>query len=182
MGGDSGGAEGALASHFSGEGAKHPHFSSSKVLSFAQASRLRGIDLLHMCCIEATSTTFQCWVLVMAKRQASLIEWCGPTKKGKESSPIESDGTSSLAFPLGNAAEPSSSTASTVISASTVSQSGETETDGEETDEGEIRVSNCTAVCCANSGKAYQPTHKQVLCQLILKGRNFQPQWYKQFT
>ena len=114
----------------------------------------------------------------MAKRQASLEEWCGPTKKGKESLKIEKDDTSSLAFRLGDAAEPSSST-----TASTVSQTGESETDGEETDEGEIPVSNCTAQCCVNSGgQAYQPTHKQVICQLASKGRNFQPQWCKQFT
>ena len=108
----------------------------------------------------------------MAKRQASLAEWCGPAKKGKESSQVA---TSSLTFQLRDASEPSSS-------ASTVSQSGETGTDGEETDERETPVSNCTALCCANSGKAYQPTHKQILCQLASKGRNFQPQWYKQFT
>ena len=56
------------------------------------------------------------------------------------------------------------------------------ETNGEESDEGEITVSNCTALCCTSSDEAYHLTNKQVLSQLASKGRNFQPQWYKQFT
>ena len=38
--------------------------------------------------------------------------------------------------------------------------SNETETDGEESDEEEISVSNCTALCCTSSDKAYQPTSR----------------------
>ena len=60
--------------------------------------------------------------------------------------------------------------------------SNETETDGEESDEGEIYASNCTALCCASSDKAYQLTNKQVLSQLASKGRNFQPQQFTWLT
>lgn len=51
--------------------------------------------------------------------------------------------------------------------------------DGEESDEGEVSVSNCTGLRCASSDTAYQPNN--VLCQLATKRQNFQPQWYKQY-
>ena len=38
-----------------------------------------------------------------------------------------------------------------------------------------------TALCCTDSKETYQPTNKQALFQLSQEGRNFQPQWYKQF-
>ena len=84
----------------------------------------------------------------MAKRQASLAEWCGPRKKGRESSETESDATSTLDLEVGDSQVNSATAEPSAVS-------GETETDGEESDEGEIPVSNCTAICCASSDEAY---------------------------
>ena len=73
----------------------------------------------------------------MAKRQASLAEWCGPRKKGRESSETESDATSTLDLGVGDSqVNPATAEPSAV--------SGETETDGKESDEGAIPVSICT--------------------------------------
>ena len=72
----------------------------------------------------------------MAKRQASLAELCGPRKKGRDSSETESDVASPDHLRLGDnssTAEPSSS------STPTASLPG-LETDGEESNEGEITV------------------------------------------
>ena len=75
--------------------------------------------------------------LIMAKRQASLAELCGPRKKGRDSSETDSDVASPDRLRLGHnssTAEPSSS------STPTASLPG-LETDREESDEGEITVS-----------------------------------------
>ena len=103
----------------------------------------------------------------MAKRQASLSEFCGPSKKGKGMS-----GEYTVA-------EQSSSDAP---STNSFQQESEKVACMEETtdDEGET-VSSCTALCCMDSKETYQPTNKQDLFQLSQKERNFQPQWYKQF-
>lgn len=80
-----------------------------------------------------------------------------PTKKGKESSEIEDSSTQSEREEDNVAA-------------------------GDELTDDEEDAVSCTALCCTDSSKAYQPTNKQALSLLTQKGRNFQPQWYKQFT
>ena len=42
--------------------------------------------------------------------------------------------------------------------------------------------SNCTAECCYSTEKVFQPTDKGALATFSAKKRNFQPQWYKQFS
>ena len=111
------------------------------------------------------------------KRQASLVEWCG-RKKGRESSETESDVPSPRLEDISANGEPSSSSTTT-----SVPSCSRPETDGEESDaDAEISVSNCTTMCCASGDKAYQPTNKQIISLFASKGRNFQPQCYKQFT
>lgn len=115
--------------------------------------------------------------IMATKRQASLVEWCG-RKKGRESSETESDILSPRLEDISASGEPSSSSTTT-----SVPSCSRPETDGEESDrDAEISVSNCTAMCCASDDKAYQPTTKQIISLFTSKGRNFQPQWYKQFT
>ena len=45
-----------------------------------------------------------------------------------------------------------------------------------------VCVIECTAPCCSTPEKAFQPIDKPTLAKLSVKKRNFQPQWYKQFS
>ena len=45
----------------------------------------------------------------------------------------------------------------------------------------ENQVSSCSSLCCSDTNIAWQPKGKQTLVSLMVKGRNFQPQWYKHF-
>lgn len=45
----------------------------------------------------------------------------------------------------------------------------------------EILASGCSAQCCTDEGKAFQPTDRPTLQLMKSKTRNFQAGWYKQF-
>lgn len=64
----------------------------------------------------------------------------------------------------------------------TSESANEAETDREESHEGEVSVSNCTALCCINIDKAYQLVKKHHLSQLASNKRNFQLQWFRKFS
>ena len=42
--------------------------------------------------------------------------------------------------------------------------------------------SECTRQCCSTDEMAYQPTDKAILAGLAAKKRNFQPNWYQQYS
>jgi len=68
------------------------------------------------------------------------------------------------------------------LDSSSISEADEAETtDGFPDCISEAIPTNCTAQCCVNSDKAFQPIDKRTLSTFTIRKQNFQPRWYKQF-
>ena len=103
----------------------------------------------------------------MAKRQATLLDtWSEPPKKVREES-------ESVSVQIQARENDSVDRGGSQVEDERHSDEAESETE-REPDVGSMATpSNCTALCCVTTEKAFQPVDKQALEKLAAKKRNF---------